>query len=342
MANPSPICEVQDGSGDWQSTVDGVDVTPANTVTIRLASQAGVDSWLIQCITTDDTSDAGTVTGSLTIDSQNKTATFTAPAAGKAYRFRSRINGGVDRNGVRRSDYETTFCIYTLTSGSRRVLAADETTEGDSTFGWIVWINDMIRNFGSGGGGGGDPDGVGLPIGVNHQFLYYNGGSAVGATGLRYNPTTMAVTIDRPILGGTAVFTGTDLSAQGLADFKPYSAERQFSTSDDSVANVYAFVLPDNSTSNVVAEVSAVASGGAYGGTYIRRGMIRVSNGVGTFVPIDLSADIEHTGGGFTGLSVGSGIALGVSGMTGFANVKGPTGITVGFGAVFTVQPRRF
>ncbi len=59
------------------------------------------------------------------------------------------MNGGIDGNGVARASYSTTFCIYTLTGG-RRVIAADETTEG-SSFGWIAGINDAIRNSTGGG-----------------------------------------------------------------------------------------------------------------------------------------------------------------------------------------------
>lgn len=145
----NPTCEVQDGASAFASSAGGVNVTPGNTVTIRLADQADVTSWLIECATTDDTSSASAVTASLSIDPIAKTASFTAPAAGKAYRFRSRVNGGIDVNGVAQTSYTTTFCVYTLTGG-RRVIAADETTEGDATFGWIKWINSFIRTPGPG------------------------------------------------------------------------------------------------------------------------------------------------------------------------------------------------
>jgi hypothetical protein len=143
---PSPICEVKDGGGAFTSTTDGKDVTPTNTVTIRLASTAGVGAWEISCITTDESSDAATVTASLVIDALAKTATFTAPASGKAYRFQSRINGGVDANGIAQASYTTTFGVYTLTAASRRVHAVDETFESHSTFGWVADLNDLIRN----------------------------------------------------------------------------------------------------------------------------------------------------------------------------------------------------
>ena len=143
---PSPSCEIKDGSGAYQSSVDGVNVTPANTITIHLISSAGVSTWSIQCITTDELSDADTVNSGLTIDSVAKTATFTAPATGAAYRFQSIINGGIDANGVAQSSYSTTFCIYTLTIGGRRVHAVDETFESSAEFGWIADFNDFVRN----------------------------------------------------------------------------------------------------------------------------------------------------------------------------------------------------
>lgn len=145
MSEPSPLCEVKVGAAAYVATAGGVQLTVAATIIIRLASQIDVDSWLIECASTDETSDAATVSASLSIDSVNKTATFTAPAAGKTYRFRSKINGGIDRNGVARSTYETTFVCYTLASNGMRVLAVDETFEGNATFGWVAALNAAIR-----------------------------------------------------------------------------------------------------------------------------------------------------------------------------------------------------
>ncbi len=140
----SPVCQVKEGSGAYGSTAAGVNVTPGATITIRLAD-ANVDSWLIQCITTDELNVAATIQASLSIDSQNKTATFTAPAAGSSLRFRSKVNGGVGPDGVVQSSYSITFCIYTLSNG-QRVVAADETTErGD--FGWLPSLNGILRGY---------------------------------------------------------------------------------------------------------------------------------------------------------------------------------------------------
>lgn len=142
---PSPICEVRAGTGAFQSTTHGVDVSASAVITIRLADQSDVQSWSIQCVTTDETNDADVVTTALTIDSATKTATFTAPAPGSTLRFRSLINNGLDANGVVDDDYEATFCIYVPTPGGKRVIAADETTEGHPDFGWIEPLNKIIR-----------------------------------------------------------------------------------------------------------------------------------------------------------------------------------------------------
>lgn len=142
----SPFCEVKDGAGAYASTTDGVDVTPTNTITIRLASQAGVDSWSIACVYTDDTSDAEAINAAMTVDATAKTATFAAPAAGKALIFRSRVNGGIDINGRVQPSYTTTFGVFMLTAGGHRVLAINETLESDADFGWIADVNALIRN----------------------------------------------------------------------------------------------------------------------------------------------------------------------------------------------------
>lgn len=150
---PSPACEVKDGAAAYVATTNGVNITPTNTIVVRLVSQAGVSTWTPSVATTDDTSDAAAVTAALVIDSVAKTATFTAPAAGKCYRFKSVVNGGVDVNGVSQPTYTTYFTVYTLTVGGRRVHAVDETTEGGQ-FGWGTDLNGLIRT----------PEGTASPI----------------------------------------------------------------------------------------------------------------------------------------------------------------------------------
>jgi hypothetical protein len=142
----SPLCTVQDGAGAAQGTTNGVNVTPGNTITIALVSAAGVNTWSISCVYTDDLSTAVTVTSSLVINNTLKTATFTAPVAGRAYIFQSQINAGLNpATNAADPTATTTFGVYTLIS-SKRVIATNETTEGSSTFGWISALNTFIRN----------------------------------------------------------------------------------------------------------------------------------------------------------------------------------------------------
>lgn len=338
MSDPSPTCEIKDGAAAYVASAGGVNVTTGNTVTIRLVSQVDVDSWSIVCATTDDTSDAATVTAALTIDSTAKTATFTAPAPGKAYRFRSRVNAGIDRNGIARASYSTTFCVYTLING-RRVVAADETTEGSTAFGWSTWHNDIVRSTPSG-----VPSGTWqavTPAGANYQAQFYNGGALAGATGMQYDPTANRPLLHSPIMGGTTVFTGMDVLARGLADHQPFSVVRRLTTTDANVANVFAWNVLDEAVSSVVAEVNAVPSGGAAGGSYARRVMIRSDGGVATCGAFERSWSDEHTASaiGFTGLAVGSGIWIGASGATGFVNVKGTATGSIKWGLSITIQP---
>jgi hypothetical protein len=139
---PSPICLVQDGAGSWLSTESGADVTPGNTVTIKL-NDTSARTWSIQCITTDELSDVAAVNTSLAINQITKTATFPAPAAGSAYRFRSVVDNGIGPNGAD-STYTATFCIYTLATTGLRVHALDETTESGA-FGYATDLNAIIR-----------------------------------------------------------------------------------------------------------------------------------------------------------------------------------------------------
>lgn len=143
---PSPLCTVQDGAAAPVLATSAVDVTPGNTVTIALASAAGVDVWDITCITTDETNSAATVQASLTINSLAKTATFPAPAVGSALLFQSLINRGNDANGPN-GTYKTTFKITTRTAGGFRVGALDEQFENDASFGSLPILNSVVREI---------------------------------------------------------------------------------------------------------------------------------------------------------------------------------------------------
>jgi len=132
----SPICTV-----NGQSTANGVDVAPGEVALIELASTAGVDVWTVECIGTDETSDKDTINSGLLINVARKSAALTAPGAGKALIFRSKVNGTI----------ATTFGVYTLGSGNR-VGAINETTEGSALFGWLPIINRLLRSTSGLGG----------------------------------------------------------------------------------------------------------------------------------------------------------------------------------------------
>lgn len=143
MPSPSPTCTVKDGAGSPQSTLDGVNVTAGNTITIQLASLAGVRGWSITVVGRDD----AVASPTLTVNYTTCTATFTAPAAPWALIFQSRVNGGVDLNGQAQDDYTTTFGVYCTGSGNARLMAVNERTEGSSGFGWITKINSLLRTL---------------------------------------------------------------------------------------------------------------------------------------------------------------------------------------------------
>src|SRR5690348_14048893 len=133
---PSPTCTVADGAGSPQSTLDGVNVTSGDTITIALQSTAGVDVWNISCVYTDETNVAATVTADLTINALAKTATFTAPAVGSALIFQSKINNGKNADFKDDPSLTTTFGVFVLTAAGQRVASANQIYEGDHLYGW--------------------------------------------------------------------------------------------------------------------------------------------------------------------------------------------------------------
>jgi hypothetical protein len=170
----SAACTVKDGAGAPVVTTDGVNVTPANTITIALAATSGVDTWTLAIVGTDEVTAAPTVT----VNSTTKTATYTAPASGSALLFRSTASSPNARDPVTgRPGYTVseTFCVYTLTGG-KRVHATGETFESHHTFGWMPTMNDIVR---TGGGGGSTPTGTG--------FRHVTAGTEDGAAALVVN-----------------------------------------------------------------------------------------------------------------------------------------------------------
>jgi hypothetical protein len=161
----SPICTV-----NGNTTGNGVNVAANSVVTIAIADTAGVRSWSLRCISTDENHVAATITAGLSIDQITKTATFTSPnvTTGAALIFESMVNGGLDVNGRQDSSLTTRFGVFVLTStGGLRIGAFDETLEGDASFGWTSKFNAAVRAAGTAGV---SPSITGtLPIVVNNS-----------------------------------------------------------------------------------------------------------------------------------------------------------------------------
>lgn len=136
----SAVCQVKVGAGAYGPTTDGVNVAAASAVTINLISSAGVSTWSISCVGTDELLVAGTINAGLTIDGNLKTCAFTAPVVGSALVFKSTV---VDVNNVSTS---VTFGIYVLATSGYRVGALGEAFEGSAAFGWLTKYNAVMRN----------------------------------------------------------------------------------------------------------------------------------------------------------------------------------------------------
>jgi len=139
----SPICNV-----DGNSAVNAVTVTAGTTVTIALADTAGVTQWNLTCLTTDGLNTAFAINSALSINLINKTATLAVPVGlGSAFIFESKVNDGLDINGILNPTYTTTFKINVLTASGLPVTAFDEKMEQNRSYGWTEIINNMIRQY---------------------------------------------------------------------------------------------------------------------------------------------------------------------------------------------------
>lgn len=148
----SAICEVQDGAGSFTVPVDGLNVTPGNTISIRLQSTTDVIQWTLQIFGVDEvTATPPTLTNvngtTHVVTSPSSVVTFTMPSGvgvARALIFRSSVNGGG-------SGFTKSFGVYTLTASGKRVGAVGERFEGDADFGWATTVNSIIRSLGGGG-----------------------------------------------------------------------------------------------------------------------------------------------------------------------------------------------
>lgn len=205
----SPTCTV-----NGNTTGNGVNVAANSTVTIAIFDTAGVTSWSLRCISTDENHAAATISAGLSINQITKTATFTSPnvTTGAALIFESEVNGGLDVNGRKDPTLTTRFGVFVLTSpGSLRVGAFDETTEGDASFGWTSKFNSAVRAAGTAGV---SPSLSGtLPIVVNNANPLAPVVSINAATTLTAG--SMSATDKQALTNATSVATATMIAKRG-------------------------------------------------------------------------------------------------------------------------------
>ena len=194
----NPLCEVKDGAGSYVPTLNGVNITPGHAISIRLADFTSVTDWYIQVLGTDELSTPPPL-GSVDplthqVVTPSAIVTFNAPnALGRAFLFQSTVLGPG-------GPQVTTFAVYLLTALGKRVGSAGETREGDTDFGWAVYVNPLIRNP-----GGAFPPGSNLS-----NVLAWDGGS--------YNPRQLTEDDILPgftiqsFLGGNVVELGSTVA----------------------------------------------------------------------------------------------------------------------------------
>lgn len=205
--SPSPICLV-----NGTVTTNGVDVTASGSVIIALADTTGVAQWNITCLYTDELNTSAAVNSGLVVNLNDKTATFNAPSGlGSSLIFQSKVNNGVDSNGVAQSSYTTTFKISVLTATGLRVAAYNETNENSAAFGWTGMFNNGIRSY----TGSAASAGAGMILNTGAYDVVANADATlkVNANDIQINPAfysqlATASTLVQRTSGGAGVFTG--------------------------------------------------------------------------------------------------------------------------------------
>ena len=145
MVSPSAICKVN-GTTLATSGTTGINVSAGSTITIQLANTAGVNSWSVDCTSSDGINSNSSYTlieATKSVNYSTFTATFTAPAmgtydgysVGAALQFTSVVNAGsYNANTV-------TFGVFVLNPNGLRSTFPGETLESDATFGVVPDLN---------------------------------------------------------------------------------------------------------------------------------------------------------------------------------------------------------
>lgn len=141
----SPLVEARHGANPFVQLPPGTPfpATAGTALAIRLVDTAGVTTWDLQCISTDETSTLLTVTRDAP---PAFSATVTPQAgAGRTYIFRSRVNGGNGPNGQPDPALTYTFAVEVPAANGYPVVAANESFESDGLYGWASKVNNAIR-----------------------------------------------------------------------------------------------------------------------------------------------------------------------------------------------------
>lgn len=150
MSLPSPVVLV-----NGSSVSNGINVAANSTVTITLANSTGAKNWQINVLSTDDSSSAASIAATLNpTGGPAGSVTYTQPNHACTVVLQSivGVNGlGLDANSQAQSSLTTTFEVCTLTGSALRLVALNESFEGNAAFGWIVKLNAAIVAFASGG-----------------------------------------------------------------------------------------------------------------------------------------------------------------------------------------------
>jgi hypothetical protein len=230
MANPNPSVTVQSGAGSVQTTPPVAIATSAAAVTVRLVSQAGVDSWTLTCVSSDETSNKSDLAPVVNVTTG--VATFTLPAGlGKAWILQSTV-----KNNASPTAYSGTFKIAVLTAGGLAVAALGETLETDALYGNLALINAGIRAAGTGGGDAS----AGILATTAAAFSIPSGGLTVSVTFASTAKLSANLPIVIPVAGSYQVASITNATTAVLKNLGG----------------------PSNATSGIVASGTVVVSGG--------------------------------------------------------------------------------
>lgn len=132
----SPLCTV-----NGASSANGTNVTGGSTVTVALVDPAGVRTWALTVVGADDL----TPPPNPTVNQTTHVGTFIAPGSASAVILRSQVNGGIGPDGQVDPSLTTTFGVYVRTGAGLRLVASNETTEGNTSHGWIAQVNARLR-----------------------------------------------------------------------------------------------------------------------------------------------------------------------------------------------------